>query len=274
MGERQKIFFPENIKFLRARKRLSQDALAQHLDMTRVKLNALESGKTRNPSLDDLVKFSEFFRISIDSLLKADLSRLLELQLRELEAGNDTFMMGTKLRVLPVTIDSRSDKQNSEYVPVKARMGYRAGYADPEYIASLPKFNIPSLPRHGTFRTFPASGDSMNPIPDKAEITGEYVENWTEIKPETPCVMVLKGSDDFVFKLVSFDKQNKSFLLKSLNPVYKPYTVAADEVLEIWKFRKLHLDEIPESRTEMQELKGMLTELKGEIRKLENTSRS
>jgi hypothetical protein len=47
--------------------------------------------------------------------------------------------------------------------------------------------------------------------------------------------------------------------------------VSSEEVLEIWKFKKLHLDEIPEPQTEMQELKGMLKELKVEIKKLENT---
>lgn len=264
MPKPQKIFFPENIKFLRKRKDLSQEALAQKLDMTRVKLNAIESGNTKNPALEDLVKFSGFFKISIDSLLKADLSKLLELQLRELEAGNDVYMMGTRLRVLPITLD-KEGRQNCEYVPVKASMGYRAGYNDPQYIATLPKYNIPTLPRQGTYRTFAAAGDSMFPIPDKAEVTGEYVENWLEIKPDTPCILVLNGTGDFVFKLVTVNKKGKSFLLKSLNVAYKPYTVTADEVLEIWKFKKLHLDEIPEPQTEMQELKTMLRDLKTEI---------
>lgn len=269
MAERQKIFFPENIKFLRGRKNLSQENLARQLAITRVKLNALESGKTRNPPLEDLVKFSEFFRISIDSLLKADLSRLLELQLRELEAGNDVYMMGTRFRVLPVTLD-KEGRQNCEYVPVKARMGYRSGYNDPQYIASLPRYNIPSLSGHGTYRTFPAAGDSMFPIPDKAEVTGEYIENWLEIKPDTPCVVVLNEVNDFVFKLVTVHKKSRSFLLKSLNSAYKPYTVAAGEVLEIWKFKQLHLNEIPDPVSEGQDWKRMFDELKREIRSLKN----
>ena len=268
MNKPQKIFLPENIKFLRGRKNLSQENLAQQLGFTRVKLNAIESGKTKNPTVEDLLRFSAFFKISIDSLLKADLSRLLELQLRELEAGNDVYMMGTKLRVLPITVDSKNERQNSEYVPVKAKMGYRSGYNDPQYIAALPKFNIPSLPRHGTYRTFPAEGDSMFPIPDRAEVTGEYVENWQDIKPDTPCIVVLNGTDDFVFKLVTVDKKTKTLLLKSLNPAYQPYTVPADEVLEIWKFRKLHLNELPEPQTEMQELKHILQELKADVHHL------
>lgn len=269
MSKPQKIFFPENIKFLRGRKNLSQESLAQQLGITRVKLNAIESGNTKNPALEDLVKFSGFFRISIDSLLKADLSRLLELQLRELEAGNDVYMMGTKFRVLPVTLD-KEGRQNCEYVPVKAKMGYRSGYNDARYIASLPKYNIPSLPRHGTYRTFQAAGDSMFPIPDKAEVTGEYMENWLDIKPDTPCIVILNDTNDFVFKLVTVNKGDKSFLLKSLNPVYEPYTVNADEVLEIWKFKKLHVDEIPEPQTGMQEVKRMLQELKVGISELKD----
>lgn len=267
MRDPQKIFFPENIKFLRERKNLSQESLAQLLGFTRVKLNAIESGKTQNPPLADLVRFSKFFKISIDSLLQVELSRLLELQLRELEAGNDIYMMGTKTRILPITVDN-DNRQNSEYVPIKAKMGYPSGYNDPKYIASLPKYNIPSLSRNGTYRTFQAEGDSMYPIPDKAEVTGEYIENWLTIRPDTPCIVTLNGDGDFVFKLVTVNKKDKRFLLKSSNPIFKPYTVDADEVLEFWEFKKLHLNEIPEPPTELQELKAMLQELKIEIARL------
>lgn len=259
-----KIFFHSNIRFLRERRGFSQEDFAQLVGLKRITLQALESGRTKNPTTLDLLKFSEEFKISVDSLLKVDLSKLGELQLRELEAGNDVYMMGTKIRVLPLTLD-KDNYQNSEYVPVKAKMGYRTGFTDPSFIASLPKFNIPSLPRHGTYRTFPASGDSMLPIPENAEVTGEYVENWLDLKPDTPCVMVLNGTADFVFKLVTVNKAEKSFTLKSLNPVYKPYTVTAAEVLEVWKFKKLHLDELPEAPTDLQELKTMILELRAVV---------
>lgn len=265
MNKPPKIFFPENVKFLRNRKNVSQESLAQQMDMTRVKLNAIESGKTQNPALEDLVKFSEFFKISVDSLLKVDLSKLLKLQLRELEAGNDVYMMGSKLRVLAISVD-KDNNENAEYVPVKAKAGYRSSCNDPEFVASLPKFNIPMLPKHGTFRTFPISGDSMM-VPDGSEITGEYIENWKEIKPDTPCIVILNGVNDFVFKQVTLQKDN-TFLLKSLNKIYKPYTVEAIEVLQLWKFRILHIKELPEPPTEMNELKSMLQELKIEIAKL------
>lgn len=261
----QKIFFGSNLKFLRERKKLSQELLAEELGISRSKLAALESGQTKAPQPEDMISISEYFKISIDSLLKINLSKLLELQLRELEAGNDVFMMGSKIRVLAISVD-RDKNENAEYVPVKAKAGYRSSFNDPEFVASLPKFNIPTLPKHGTFRTFPISGDSML-VPDGSEVTGEYIENWKEIKPGTPCIIILNGVNDFVFKQVTLQK-DKTFLLRSLNKIYEPYTVAVSEVLQLWKFRILHIKELPEPPTEMQELKAMLQEVKVEVSRL------
>jgi hypothetical protein len=94
------------------------------------------------------------------------------------------------------------------------------------------------------------------------------MENWLEIKPDTPCIVILNAVDDFVFKLVTVNKKDKSFLLRSLNPAYAPYTATADEILEMWKFKKLHLDEIPEPVTGEPEWKRLFSELKQEIRSL------
>lgn len=270
MNEQQKIFLGENIEFLRKRKKLTQEGLAQFLDFKREKVKAIEKGTTKNPPVEDLVKFSEFFKMSVDSLLKVNLSKLLELQLRELEAGNDVYMMGSKIRVLPITVDGEN-RQNCEYVPIKAKMGYASGYNDPDYISLLPKYNIPSLSRTGTYRTFQAEGDSMYPIPDKAEVTGAYVENWLSIKPDTPCIVIMKGANNFVFKLVTVNKKERNFLLKSTNPLYKSYVVEGDEVLEFWMFKKLHLDQLPdftEPSTDMQLLRAMFEDLKVEIASL------
>ena len=255
-----KLFFHSNIRFLRERKRMSQEEISQELDLSRNKLQALESGKTVNPSAMDMVKFSEYFRVSVDSLLKTDLSKLGELKLKELLAGNDVYMTGSKIRVLAITID-KNNKENAEYVPVKAKAGYMAGYNDPEYIAALPKFNLPNLPRSGTFRMFPTSGDSMLPIPENSEVIALYVQDWKAIKPDTPCVVILKGEQDFVFKLVTV-QSNGEILLKSLNRNYAPYTVNGNEVLEIWKYYKHQTGTLPQPETELQEIKALILELR------------
>ena len=260
--ETARFFFHSNIKFLRGRIKMSQEDLAQNLDLKRNNLQALESGKTKNPILNDLVKFSEYFKISIDSLLKIDLPKLGELKLRELQAGNDVYMTGSQVRILAITVD-KNNRENTEYVPIKAKAGYISGHNDPEYIASLPKFSLPNLPQ-GTFRMFPTSGDSMLPIPENSDVIAQYVQDWTSLKPDTRCIVVLKGEQDFVFKLVTIEG-NGEVLLKSLNMAYLSYTVKAEEILEIWEYYKHQTNTLPEPQTDIQELKMMIQSLSNRI---------
>ena len=251
-----KLFFHSNIRLLRERKKMSQEEVAQQLDLSRNKLQALESGKTVNPTAADLVKFSEYYKVSVDSLLKADLTKLGELKLKELLAGNDVYMTGSKLRVLAITID-KNNKENTEYVPVKAKAGYSAGYNDPEYIGTLPKFSLPNLPESGSYRMFPTIGDSMLPIPENSDIITQYIQDWKSIKPNTPCIVVLKGGQDFVFKLVTI-KNEEEVLLTSLNKKYEPYLVNISDVLEIWKYCKHQTEQLPAAETDLQELKTII----------------
>jgi len=262
----QNIFFGSNIKFLRERKSLSQKTIAEKIGITRSKVNGLENAHIDTPKIIDCIHFSEFFKVSIDSLIKVDLSRLPELKLRELEAGNDVYIMGGNIRVLAITVD-KEEKENLEYVPIKAKAGYRAGYNDPQYIASLPKFSLPNLPKAGTFRMFPTTGDSMLPIPEGSNIIAQYVEDWKNLKPKTLCIVILKGDQDFVFKQVSFLERG-IFLLESFNSVYQPYEVAAEDILEIWKFKSYQTETLPEAETDMQQMMKTMREIKAEIKSL------
>jgi transcriptional regulator with XRE-family HTH domain len=262
----QEMFWAVNIKFLRLRQKLSQEVLAEKLGITRVKLNAHESGRTANPTIEDLINVSEFFRMSIDSLLKIDLGKLSEQKLKDLEEGSELFMRGSNIRVLAVTVD-KEENENIEYVPVKAKAGYRSGFSDPEFLATLPKFNLPNLPKNGTFRMFPTTGDSMLPVPEGSDIITRYVQDWTRLKPQTPCIVILKGDQDFVFKQVTINN-NGTMVLQSFNKQYFAYTVQMTDVLEIWEYYSFHSKQLPEPQTDMQQLLKMLQEMQLEIKDL------
>lgn len=262
----QKIFFAGNIKFLRERRKLSQEALAAKLGLTRAKLAAIEAGNTKSPQPEDYLKFSDFFSVSVDTLLKIDLSKLGELKLRDLEAGNDVYIRGGNLRVLAISVD-KSNNENVEYVPVKAKAGYAANHSDPEFIATLPKASFPNLPKGNTYRIFPIMGDSMWPIPEGSDIVTSFVADWKSIKSDTPCIVILKGQQDFVFKMVTLNAADGTFLLRSLNPVYAPYTVAVDEVLEVWKFYSYTSREFPEAGTDMSAILRAIKGLEEKIKK-------
>lgn len=125
-----------------------------------------------------------------------------------------------------------------EFIPARARAGYRSGFSDPDFISALPKFSLPDLPRGKTIRMFPIIGNSMEPIPDGSHVIAQYLQDWSHLKDNTACVLVLKGGEeDIVFKVVvNHIKQNGTLSLHSLNSDYEPFTVDIGEVLEIWTF--------------------------------------
>ncbi len=263
-----KIFFGSNIRFLRERRKLTQEDFAEQLGFTRVKLAAIEAGRTENPAAMDLIKFSDFFGLSIDNLFRLDLRGVGELPLRELEAGNDLYIKGTNLRVLAISTD-KANKENVEYVPVKAKAGYRSGYANPEFIASLPKYSVPGLPQTGTFRMFPTTGDSMLPVPEGADVVCRYVEDWTALKPGTLCIVILDGEQDFVFKKVTVLPEGKKMLLESLNRAYEPYEVSARDMLEIWKFHSYFSKDVPERVSEVQHIAQTMDTILKQLREIQ-----
>lgn len=261
--------WPTNLRHLRKRKKLTQEALAEKLGIPRSRLNGHENGIIQNPSLEDLIRFSDIFKISIDTLLKTDLSKLSEFKLRQLEADNDMYVTGSKLRILAIST-GKDNQENIEYVPVKAKMGYKAAYSDPEYIASLPKFSLPNLPRGKTYRIFPSTGESMLPIKPDTDFVTVYVENWETLK-DTPCILILKSEGaDFVFKYATWQEKERNFLLRSLNEEeYAAYTIPVDEVLEVWKYCKHIADELPKPEVApMKQLLNMMNEIKKEIQDL------
>lgn len=262
--DEQNFFWASNLKFLRERKKLTQEQLAEKLGVSRAKLAAHESGATKNPPLGDQVKFADFFKISIDSLIRINLSILGELKLRDLEAGNDVYTAGRKLRVLATAVTA-DNKEQVEMVTQQAKAGYATGYGDPDYIVQLPVFHMPQLPKDKKFRMFPVSGDSMLPVPDGSYVIVEYVQDWHTVKDGTPCVVITKN-DGIVFKMVTSKiKENSMLLLVSLNPTYKPYDIPVSEILEIWKYHSYWTDGILYPHLNKDQILQAIDELRKKI---------
>jgi len=88
--------------------------------MKRPTLSGYENGVAQ-PGVQQLIAYSDYFGISIDTLIKVDLSKLRESELRQLERGFDVYVKGSKLRVLTTTVDN-SNKENIELVPKKPKL--------------------------------------------------------------------------------------------------------------------------------------------------------
>jgi len=262
--------FAKNIKFLRRRKGRTQDDVASALGLKRSTLSGYEN-KVAEPGIDLLIAFSKYFEIAVDTLLKIDLSKLSESQLGELERGFDAYLGGSKLRVLATTVDE-ANRENIELVPEKAKAGYMTGYADPEFISELPVFKLPFLLSNRKYRTFQLKGDSMLPIPDGSWVTGEYVQDWFEIK-DGKAYVIFTIDDGIMFKIVENRiKSEGKLILYSLNPVYEPYKVRISEVREIWKFVHYISAELPEPVLPEKELINTVARMKHDLDRLKQKS--
>lgn len=257
------MYFSSNIKLLRKRRKLTQDELAANLAMKRSTLSGYEN-QVAQPNVQVLMLFSDFFKVAIDSLIRTNLETLNGQQLWQLENGSDVFLRGGDIRILATTVNS-DNKENIELVHHKAKAGYTSGFADPDYIKTLPVFQLPFLSEDKKYRTFQVSGDSMLPIPDGAYVTGEFLQDWTYIKSfEAGIVITL--DDGIVFKVIENTISETGCLkLYSLNKIYEPYELPVSEVREVWKFTHFISEEIPNATSDLDAVLNSINSIKSEV---------
>jgi transcriptional regulator with XRE-family HTH domain/FtsZ-binding cell division protein ZapB len=261
------MYFQNNIKLLRKRKGRTQDEVAFSLEMKRSTLSGYENGVAQ-PNLNTLMQFSDYYGVAIDTLVKVDLTTLPEHQLSQLERGFDSFVSGSNIRVLATTVDQENE-ENIELVNEKAKAGYAAGFADPDYIKILPTFKLPFLSKQKKYRTFQISGDSMLPIPDGSYVTCEYVQDWNFIRNHHAYVVLTK-EEGVVFKVLENKiKESGKLVLHSLNSLYLPYELEVDEIKEVWKFVNYISSEVPESNKEKDRLAEEVNQLKQQVKAIQ-----
>ena len=261
--------FNSNIKILRKRRSRTQDEVAFALDMKRSTLSGYENGVAQ-PNMDALIRFSEYYGVAIDTLIRVDLGKLSESQFSQLERGYDTFIKGSNLRVLATTV-GHDNEENIELVSEKAKAGYASGYADPEYIRILPTFRLPFLSKQKKYRSFQVSGDSMHPIPDGSYVTGEFVQDWQTIRNHHAYILLTR-EEGVVFKVVESKQEKEGTLtLHSLNPLYEPYDIKMNDLKEVWKFVNYITSEVPEPNSEKDDLAREVEDLKRQVRAIQMT---
>ncbi|HWY98665.1 MAG TPA: LexA family transcriptional regulator [Bacteroidia bacterium] len=254
----------KNIKRLRALKKFTLQELADKLDIPKQRLASYEQARAEPPA-QMMVKFCDYFHLTLDAFIRMDLSRLDDLSLDELGSGNHKEIDGKNLRILQSTVDN-SGRENIEVVPIKSKAGYTAGYSDPEFIGSLPTFQLPFLLKDKKYRSFQLDGDSMLPIPDKSYVVGEYVQDLRSFH-DGHAYIIVTLDEGVVFKVVYNQiKKRKNLLLRSLNPAYKPYEIGIEKVVEAWKFTNYFTSQIPDYYGELANLK---TEFRSMAEKLE-----
>jgi transcriptional regulator with XRE-family HTH domain len=240
-----------NLKYLRKLKGFTQEEFAEKLQIKRSLLGAYEEDRAE-PRLDVMERVCSIYKITIDDFLLKNLSE---------QTGTNYLAQRRKLKM------AASTSNTIHLVPIKAAAGYLNGYADPEFIDELNTFTLPML-SSGTYRAFEILGDSMMPTPSGSVIVGEKVEDLEEVKTSNTYV-VLSKADGVVYKRVLKNQKAKAKLtLISDNPVYEPYTVNAEDILELWK--AVYIIQKPGSAPlwDINNLAGMVNNLQNQVSSL------
>lgn len=257
-----------NLKLLRKNRGMSQEEVAGKLDLTRSSYSGYENG-VAEPGIENLIKMSEFYKIPLDDLLKRDLNELLASDWEAIAKGVYADVKGRRLRVLTSMV-SQENEEMIEMIPQKASAGYTLGYADPDYLKVLPTFQLPFLDKGKKYRSFPISGDSMPPVSSGSHVIAEYIQNWDLIKSNHPYIIITK-EDGIVFKIVHKLPDRADVLqLVSTNPLYQPYFIHVNDIIEIWKFVNYIAFDVPEVKISDDDLLKSVKNIQREVNELKN----
>jgi len=236
----------QNLKYLRKLRGWTQEEFANKLRIKRSLLGAYEEERAE-PRIDVLEAVCDIFKLTLDDILRKDLS------------DNKSNYLA-KRRAMKLA----SGRTDIPFVPVKAAAGYLAGYADPEFIDELNTFTLPML-AGGNYRAFEIIGDSMLPTPSGSVIVGEKVDNLDDIKNDAACIVVSRN-EGIVYKRVQKAARTKNKLtLVSDNPVYHPYTMNTEDVLEMWQAQMVISKASQQQRWDMGQLATIVNDLQEQV---------
>jgi transcriptional regulator with XRE-family HTH domain len=236
----------QNLRYLRKLRGWTQEEFANKLNIKRSLLGAYEEERAE-PRIDVLEQVGDMFRLTLDDLLRKDLSEQKGSYISKRRALK---MAGTRAEI--------------PFVPVKAAAGYLAGYADPEFIDELNTFTLPML-AGGNYRAFEIVGDSMLPTPSGSVIVGEKVNDLEDVNNNTPCIVVSRN-EGIVYKRVQKNgRQRNKLTLVSDNPAFHPYTVSTEEVIEMWQAQMVISRPPAQNRWDMSQLATVVSGLQQQV---------
>lgn len=239
----------QNMKYLRKLRGFTQDEFAQKIGIKRSLVGAYEEERAE-PNYEVLETVSDLFKVSIDDLLRKDLS----------ETKGSYLSKRRQMKML-------ADSNIIHFVPVKAAAGYLNGYADPEFLDELNTFTLPML-TSGSYRAFEIVGDSMLPTSSGSVIVAEKVESLDDVKNNNAYI-VLSRSEGVVYKRVLKSNRSKNKItLVSDNPAYQPYQVNTEDVLEFWSAQLVIGKVAQGQRWDVTNLASMVSNLQDQVNNL------
>jgi transcriptional regulator with XRE-family HTH domain len=236
----------KNLKYLRKLRGWTQEEFSNKLRIKRSLLGAYEEERA-DPRIEVLEVVADMFKLSLDELLRKDLTD-----------NKGSYISRRRAQKLA------AGRGDIPFVPVKAAAGYLAGFADPEFVDELNTFTLPML-AGGEYRAFEIIGDSMMPTSSGSVIVGEKVENLDDLKTSNTYVVVSRTEGIVYKRIMKNNRQKNKLTLVSDNPVYQPYTVNAEDILEIWQAQMIISRANTQQRWDVNNLANLVNNLQQQV---------
>ena len=236
----------KNMKYLRKLRGWTQEEFAQKLHIKRSLLGAYEEERAE-PRIEVLEIIADMFKLTLDDLLRKDLSE-----------SKGSYLSKRRAQKMA------AGRGDIPFVPVKAAAGYLAGYSDPEFIDELNTFTLPML-SGGDYRAFEIVGDSMMPTPSGSVIVGERVNSLEELKNSNTYIVVSKTEGIVYKRVMKNNRQKNKYTLVSDNPAYQPYTVNAEDIVEVWQAQMVIARANTQQRWDVGQLANLVSNLQQQV---------
>jgi transcriptional regulator with XRE-family HTH domain len=206
--------FSKNLRFLRKKRGLNQQDLAEALGKVVTSISGYETGRFF-PPIEVIIEMANFFNVSVEAMVLDDFE-------------DPTYQIEEPgiVRIYPPL-----GQKSNVFVPVKAQAGYAEEWSQ-EYVNQYIKFvEIPGV--SGEARTFEVSGNSMEPVLLAGDyVSGNRVQDLRDIR-EGSVHVIVTVSNGIHIKYVRL-YGNRALCIPANKIEYDEYYIAYEEIKEIW----------------------------------------
>ncbi|MDX2304646.1 MAG: LexA family transcriptional regulator [Microscillaceae bacterium] len=237
----------EKIENLRIQKGLSQEELAERLEISQGHLSNIVKGK-KNLTLGLVDNLKEIFDVSLDWLLYDPSDSTSErnrkrpnysqsIKNNSVVSEPDSKYNQPKVNALRVSLEPPQKGEGMLAIPVESQAGYVTNFKITDSMNQLERINLPGFfQEEGEYRAFQVSGDSMFPTIKNGDWAICKSTNLQDVLPGQAHIIISK-SHGILCKRAEVNENGLA--LYSDNKRYKPFFLSADKIDEIWAVRSL-----------------------------------
>jgi len=243
-------FFGKNIKKIRGIKSLSQQAFADLFDLKRGTLGAYEEGRSE-PKIETIIKIANYFSISIDDILTAELT------------VNQLLKFNDRLTLTPEELE-REQFAQVPCITEKLEEDYLEHYSNQTFIDDMPQLSLP-INIDKDFRAYTVANLEMTShdkgLYPKDVIIGEKVPHKVIKKLNNGTIVLAVTEKELILRRLYVTADG--LVLRADHKNIDDETFHLNDIKELWRIRYVFFRRIPDFSDSMEDKMAFLEAQKG-----------